>query len=335
MELVNESPYAAERAVLQNGRGVEILMVVVKATYRMRPDRFDLAPEQIPIQLGDSFHGVPGESSLRYESDLSPPKSATDVVLIGSAHAPGGSAAEVDVSVSVGRASQTIRVFGERAWTTTGGAPRPTRPLPFKAMPLVYERAFGGVDTSAEAPEHHDGEPQNPVGVGFRAEHSLRPLDGEVLPNLEDPMALIASPADRPGPVGFGMIARSWMPRRRYAGSYDARWQRDRAPLPPEDFDERFFQSAPPRMCSRRLAGGEPIFVSHASPTGRALELTLPSRKPRASITMGGTNEPLPLALDLLALEPDDERAVLVWRGARPIGRELFRVDKIRVEDDA
>jgi len=31
-----------------------------------------------------------------------------------------------------------------------------------------------------------------------------------------------------------------------YSGTYDEAWQRDMAPLLPEDFDEQFFQRAPP-----------------------------------------------------------------------------------------
>jgi hypothetical protein len=334
MELVNDSPFSAERVVMHDGRSRDALMVVVKATYRMLPDRMHLADEQLPIQHADTFHGE-ADSSLRYECDLAPPKPATDVVLVGHAHAPRGSVEELDVGVAVGNTSQKIRVFGDRAWTTSGQTPRPTRPVPFTRMPLVYERAFGGVDATAEAPEHHEVEGRNPVGVGFRAEQSRRPIEGAPLPNLEDPAALVATPHDRPDPVGFGMIGRSWLPRRGYAGTYDEAWRAQRSPLLPEDFDDRFFQCAHPRMvCAGHLAGGEPVAVTHASPTGRPLSLTLPTAHPTAEVVMGGRPEALPLALDLVVLEPDDERAIVVWRGARPVERELFSVDRINVRGE-
>lgn len=41
-------------------------------------------------------------------------------------------------------------------------------------------------------------------------------------------------------------MGRSWQPRLRYAGTYDQHWMDERLPFLPEDFDLRYFQSAPP-----------------------------------------------------------------------------------------
>jgi hypothetical protein len=49
----------------------------------------------------------------------------------------------------------------------------------------------------------------------------------------------------RPSPAGFGPIACHWQPRVGFAGTYGDAWVANRLPLLPDDFDDRFFQSAP------------------------------------------------------------------------------------------
>ena len=71
-------------------------------------------------------------------------------------------------------------------------------------MPLVWERAFGGVDTTERGPAV---DARNPVGVGFRVRGGAKALAGMPLPNVEDVNALITSPDDAPEPAGFAPIA--------------------------------------------------------------------------------------------------------------------------------
>ena len=86
MELVNATPFASERTVLQDRSGRDLLIVVVKCTYRLPAGRPPMiAEEQAPIRLADDFYGEPGQSSIRYECDLAPRKTGNDVVLLGHA----------------------------------------------------------------------------------------------------------------------------------------------------------------------------------------------------------------------------------------------------------
>ena len=138
MELVNTTPYSAERVVLQDKAGRDLLVVIVKCTYTI-DDRGRLKPaeKQVPIQMADDFYGKPGESSVRYESDLATRKVGTDVVLLGHAYAPKGKATQVDVALKVGPLQAVVRVFGDRRWDKVMGLSRITPPEPLDRKSVV------------------------------------------------------------------------------------------------------------------------------------------------------------------------------------------------------
>src|SRR5262249_54919003 len=157
-----------------------------------------------------------------------------------------------------------LRVTGDRVWK--GGAMGGyTKPELFTTMPLVYERAFGGV-------RYRNGRPVswnscNPVGAGLSPTGSHE--EGERLPNVENPDCLLSSGSRALSPAGFGPIARDWSPRREYAGTYDETWLAERYPLLPLDFDERFNQYAPEDMQPRSfLTGGERVELENLCADG-------------------------------------------------------------------
>lgn len=332
MELTNTTPFAAERVVLQDKSGRDLLVVVVKCTYSIdERGRLQPAEKQVPIQMADEFYGEPGESSVQYESDLAVQKVGTDVVLLGHAYAPKGKATQVDVFLKVGPIQAKARVFGDRRWDKVLGLTRITPPEPFEKIALVYERAYGGKDFTAPDPKHHESEPRNPVGRGFRAKKSKASIEEIFLPNLEAPAHLIGNIDDRPEPVGFGFVGRHWQPRVRYAGTYDEAWTKNRCPLLPEDFDNRYFNGAHPRLVSSRfLEGNEPVEVFGASLKG-LLRFTLPGRRPTVSVSIEEERSVLELNFDTLLIEPDASRISMVWRGSRDIYNRLYKVKKIEV----
>jgi hypothetical protein len=64
-------------------------------------------------------------------------------------------------------------------------------------------------------------------------------------------------------------MARWYEPRLRHAGTHNEAWRNHRYPLPPEDFDPRFYQSAHPDLISRQhLTGEEPLTLSGLLPDG-------------------------------------------------------------------
>ena len=126
---------------------------------------------------------------------------------------------------------------------------------------------------------------------------------------------------DRPRPAGFGPIAAHWQPRAASRGTYDERWKRDRQPLLPDDFDDRFYQCAPrpagAGVPAWRRAGGA------ASPHARAASCGSPaegrsSGSTRASTTAAGDSIRTP-RLHTVIIEPDFPRVSLVWHTRAPL----------------
>src|SRR5207244_2563987 len=124
-------------------------------------------------------------------------------------------------------------VFGDRSVAA------PQRVTPFMQMPIVYEKAFGGM-----------GYPNNLSGMGFGG-------DATALPNI-----VSADPARAKDVASFGPIASVWPQRKRLARGRSApapqkpghdrgaSGPKPRAPSESiielaDDFDWTFFQAAP------------------------------------------------------------------------------------------
>jgi len=194
LQLKNASPFAPALTVLPDRDGVDTLYITVRGAFTLLPKLATL-PKPVPPVLVDEYWGEPGQSSLKYASELHVGKPTTDVILIGQAWSSGGRVAETSTMVSVAGRSKTVKVFGDRTWTTSGGF---TSPAPFESIPLVYERAFGGHHRLSD--EVYLAEERNPVGVGFVGKRSTFEMIGQKLPNFEDPRALIERLGDAPPP---------------------------------------------------------------------------------------------------------------------------------------
>lgn len=325
LQIDNQTPFYAVLSVLPDRLGVDTLYVILKATLALRP-KLALAREQLPVTLADEYYGDPTESSLKGVSDIHIGKPGTDVLLIGRAWGPQGQAVrETFVRVVAAERQKSIRVVGDRVWQPDG---TPTAPQPFEAMPLVWERAFGGVH------QLEDGmlaEERNPVGVGFTGKRSAEELAGQPLPNLENPGEPLERQGQRQTPVCCAPTAPHWLPRRAFAGTYDEAWERKRAPYLPVDFDPRFLQCAAAELAfDRYLLGGEPIEVHGASPEG-AIAFPIPAANLRVAVRVAGSIEHPPVNLETVALEPDENRVSLTWRAALPCDRKVLKVEKVTV----
>ena len=325
LQIDNQTPFQAVMSVLPNREGVDTLYVIVKATLALRP-RLALAPAQIPVTLADEYHADPADSSLKQVSELHIGKPGTDVLLVGRAWAPEGQAvAETWVRVAVAEQQKTIRVLGDRSWRHDG---TPTAPEPFEAMPLVWERAFGGIQ---QLPDRLLAEERNPVGVGFTGTRSAAELVGHPLPNLEDPTTPLEQVGQRGTPVCLAPCAAHWLPRRAFAGTYDEHWQRTRAPYLPVDFDPRFLMCAASETAfGRYLQGGEPVEIRGATPDG-PLSFSLPAAHLEVEVRIGGAVERPTANLETVLLEPDENRLCLTWRAGLPCDRKVLKIEKVTV----
>jgi hypothetical protein len=255
------------------------------------------------------------------------------VVLLGHAQARHARHRELTVTFRVGPAVKQVRVTGDRVWVRTMGSVRATEPLPFSRMPLCYERAFGGWDRSSPDPASHTFHPRNPVGTGFRSPQS--PFEeGLRLPNLEDPADLLTRLGDVVRPAGFGFLSPDWQPRLALAGTFDERWQKERMPLYPADFDRRFFNAGSPGLVTAtHLRGDEPVLVENASPLGR-LSFRLPGERApgcRVRLLYGPTVD-VQLALDTVIVDTDASRLTILYRGHVALRRGAQDVRSIQLE---
>ena len=309
----NRTPFAAERGWVRDRNGAEVWLVAVKCTFDIRPDgSTEVSAEQPPVLRSPQYTGEPGKSSLKYDADLILTKTTTDVVVIGHAYAPDGRPdVQMDAGFRVGPVQKIVRVTGDRMWGPEGvSAPRP-----FAKMPLVYERAFGGVDARSDRPDR-DWDWRNPVGTGFAVSSSH--LSGVRLPNVEYPNDVVTAWNDRPLPAGFGPIGSHWQPRAGLAGTYDDNWMNTRQPLLPADFDERFFQcAAQDQQAPAFLRGGEPVVLHRLTPEGD-LRFVLPRIFLGFDTRFYDGSREIHKArrLHSVILEPDYPRVSLVWHTA-------------------
>jgi hypothetical protein len=307
----NYTPFAVGRAFVRDGDGREVWAVAIRGTFTILADgKLALPDEQVPVSRCPQYRDEPGRSSLVCDSDFSYGKLATDIVVRGQAWAPGKRAIpNMLAGFQLGTIRKKLWVQGDRVWERAPGSKSlsASRAQPFVSMPLEYERAWGGMD-----PTGNSDWPSNPVGTGYAEDPAT--LEQIALPNLEDPDEPTTVPGKAPKRVaGFGAIAPNWLQRTRHAGTYDAQWQRERAPLWPADFNPRFFQVAPDDQQSKGfLEGGEVCELSGLTPEG-TLRFALPDQRIHTTTLLGDDVEQRKAKLQFVSIEPDLRRLQIVW----------------------
>lgn len=313
-EIENDSPFAVQPIFVTDQEARPLMVVVVKATLEFHRSVVRIADEQREVSVAGESYGDPIKSSYRYEPEIAFFKPTTDVVLIGHAHPSKQGERSVEVSLKVSdKVAKKVRVYGDRQWTTKLGVTTPSIPKPFEAIPLIYERAFGGWDSEQPDPFTSKFEPRNPIGTGFRQQQWQEDI---ALPNIEDPKHPIRAYGDTPPPAGFGFVSPNWQPRSFLAGTYDETWENERAPKFPTDFDVRFFNAASPGLIAPEyLLGDEAIEIENASKLG-AIQLNLPGIAPPEIVVQlhGREDEHLSTNLDTVIINTDEHKIFLLWR---------------------
>jgi hypothetical protein len=333
-QLDNRTPFAAERTWTRDRDGAAVWLVAVKATFDILPDGSTApAGDQPPVVIAPEYTNPrdPAHSSLRYDVDLVPTKTTTDVLVLGRAHAPGGTpVTSLDVAFRVGPVAKRLRVTGDRVWRR-GSI---TAPAAFTTMPIVYERAYGGTDPQSRTTGSPKWDVRNPVGTGFAEDESG--FEGLALPNVEYPDQLMGRRKDRPPPAGFGPVCAHWHPRAKLAGTYDSAWQQDRFPLLPADFDDRYYQCAPPdQQTPRFLQGGEACELVNLTASG-ALRFALPQRSLAMETTFltGERQRHETPRLHTVIVEPDVPRVSLVWHSALPCHPRVYKLQATAIVEE-
>ncbi|WP_272427251.1 DUF2169 family type VI secretion system accessory protein [Polyangium jinanense] len=246
---------------------------VLKATFQfvsgapMQP----VAPEE--LFRAEMHHRDNPTRSIRATSDIVPHLPRVDIVLSGHACAPAGTTVTrqaVRLAVFHGHAllDKTLHVYGDRKGAEI---------TPFDKIPLVYERALGGI-----------GFRPNPHGTGK--------APGSAPPN-------VVYPTDGSLVAGFGPISRALAQRKSLLGSLAPMALDHPVPEIPADFDWTYFQSAPHDQQIESLVGNEWIVLEGLHPEHPRISSRLPTA--RGLVTLFGLSPGAPEAARTLAMRPD------------------------------
>jgi len=325
LQLKNSTPFAASMALFPNEHGIDTLYLIVKASFKIG-SQWTLTDEQMPPLEADEYWGEPNESSIKYASDFHIGKPVTDIIMLGNACSPNADPVkQLDVNLEVGKVNKTVRVFGDRVWKDG----RITAPEPFHTMPLVYEKAFGGSHIVDE--NEHLLENKNPVGSGFAGKRSISEMNDIPLPNLEDPAMLIQQHTDQPDPACFAFSSPTWKPRVDFVGTYDEKWQTQRAPYLPKDFDKRFFNMAHSHLIyPEYLEGGESVRITNMHSAGD-MQFNLPRVNLLSQVEVNNRQKNPRFNLETLLIEPNQLQMSMVWRAALPCDKQTLKIKDIAI----
>ncbi|MGX5831083.1 DUF2169 family type VI secretion system accessory protein [Mesorhizobium sp. 43Arga] len=328
MQIWNQMGYPHQFTMGMDKAGHEWIVVVVKGTFDFPTKPGGLvqkSTEQAPLVMADTQTGVPGYSATLWETDFAFRKPRCDVVANGFAYAPGGRPVErVPVGIKVGNWSKLFEVVGHREWRSIGPVFTATAPQPFLKLPISYDVAWGGVDRLDPEDKLPASYKYNPVGTGWSRTKNQRLVPGLRLPNTQAVGEDVRSPFGDYRPMSFGPMGRGWPGRIEYGGTYDQNWIDNIFPFLPPDFDERYFQMAPPDQQIDHPRGGEDVQLINLTPAGResfrmpttALPLTLFKGREKAFV-----GELLP---DTVLFDPERRRFSLVWRVQQRLQRTIL-----------
>ena len=334
MELINATRMVAGYTMGMEPSGRELLVVVIKGTFRLPKPGEDvrLHEEQLPLIMADTFTGEPGFSAPMYEVDFAPRKHRCDILLLGSAHAPNGRpTTRVPVGLRIGNWQKTFAVVGKRHWDAGITGTRATAAESFITQPFSYDVAFGGLDAHHENPAKHAAFTRNPVGRGFHKHLKSEWVDGAPLPHTEELNRPVGAPDGDYAPMSFGPVGRGWEQRSRYAGTYDDEWLEKHFPFLPPDFNEQYYQAAPLDQQLPIPIGGQEVSLGNLTPDGVRTFMLPAFEAPINIFPKKGERADYKANLDTIVFEPDHERFTMSWRVARPLKNSMHEIAQVLV----
>ncbi|TPL03035.1 MULTISPECIES: DUF2169 domain-containing protein [unclassified Mesorhizobium] len=328
MQIWNQIGYPHQFTMGMDKAGHEWLVVVVKGTFdfpTMPGGLVQKSAKQVPLVMADTHTGVPGYSATLWETDFAFRKPRCDVIANGFAYAPGGRPAErVPVGIKIGNWSKLFEVVGHREWRAIGPVFTSTTPQPFLKLPISYDVAWGGVDGLDSEDKLPASYKYNPVGTGWSRTKNQRLVPGLRLPSTQAIGEEIRSPFGDYRPMSFGPIGRGWPGRIEYGGTYDQNWADNVFPFLPQDFDERYFQMAPPDQQIDAPRGSEEVQLVNLTPAGRESFRFPKTALPIALFKGGQEAFQGDLLPDTVLFDPQNRRFSLVWRLQQRIQRTIL-----------
>jgi uncharacterized protein YjbI with pentapeptide repeats len=219
----------------------------------------------------------------------------------------------LQVRLNFGDIDKRLDVTGGRIWESGFlGMLKPGPAQPFTALPLGWDRTFGG-----------PGFAENPLGAGHK------PQAGDALPSLTYPGDSLSDVLGRMRPAGFGAIAIDWEPRRRRRGKPLRGKPPEDQPLGalPPDYQPELFMIAPEdQWLPAYLQGDERFTVENMHPLQPVQQGQLPDMRLRCFVRyVDGTFSEVKLAIDTVWLVPEVEQGIVLTHGLTPIAAPEFR----------
>lgn len=288
MDFTNVTDLPADMMLGSTGEREMICIVASKATLRIEEHGLVLVRGDERWSVFDKpfeFRGV----SLAPDLDFR--KRGTDLLIFGSAVAPGGEPVDrMWVSLASGDLRYRLAVYGDRFWTRVGRSLVPSEPQPFRELSLGNERAFGGESLVDGTEVPH---PVNPDGRGFYL--SEEEAEGAPLPNLERPDALISEWTDHPTPACL-------LPP---VGSLESATGQSEDDDPMEAFMssiETSFNQAVPELVTDPASLGDSLRLDGFSSEGKTTFPMPPRRGPEALASVGDLRSRFPSFLSTLVV---------------------------------
>jgi hypothetical protein len=324
MQVTNDTPLPV--AVVPSSEDADEItsLVLVAATFRIGEDGLSLAEEQRPLRL---------TATDEYPHDAHFLKGCASVCATGFVYAPEEGARRATAKLVVGDVEQSVVAFGPRVWREglIPGTLAPTEPLPFEAVAMTWDNAYGGSTFAATSvievdgeetivPEHDDAFPLNIDGTGFyrtREQALLAPL-----PQLEHPEQLVGAWDDRPEPVCFA-------PYPLYGGMRAASMVRDKK----VDLGKlgRLPSRGSPRTTFSSIPTGTAIRLFGMRPRGRALAFTVPPPPAFVEVSVGASATRLEPSLDAVDIDAEAATVRLVYRAAIRYGLVQYELRTARI----
>lgn len=319
LEIINLTPFPCAYLVGKVLFPENTLTLIVKGTFDLTPGGGAAPAEEQIFPTGDLFY--PNDEQMqggpRYSSDFAYFKPRADLLCVGKCHAPEGTRVlGRQVTFSVGNRSKQLQIIGDRRFKRTLLGSIATDPEPFSELELSYQNSYGGA-----------GCPKNPTGKGFAP---IRTATGEKrrpLPNITRPQDQQGSLVSEPEPAGFGPLGCMWPQRASKLGTYKGKYMKERWPWFAQDFDWRYFNSAPEDMqVEGYLKGNETLFFENLNPTHLQYRSQLPGVKVKCFLNKAEPEQAgaerfqeVPMRLDTLWVDMEAEQVVLVWRGVATV----------------
>lgn len=290
--------------------GVLRITVVVKATFLAKVSPMTPAAAPQPYRISDVHHKNQPMARVTAASDRVPKKPRVDVTILGHAHAKRtASVSEMMVRVALKHGDELI--FAKNAHVVGARVAKDSAPVPFVRMPIVYERALGGIGTA-----------ENPIGCGEED------ADDDDRPN-------ILHPEDPLRPIGFGPISAAWPVRKKKLGETASRDVESPLMLLPTDFDFSYFQSAPLDQQIDELPSDALLILEGFDPERERIEITLPGARAMGAIygldaSDADMGTPIQFRADTLHVDADSWLTTITFRGHVEIPDES-RLDQVVV----